>query len=135
APLANASVFIHTAAPRDGVGTLCPSCYVDCGKSAKTDAKGRFVIAGLDPGLLFRVLVVAPGFQPEFASHVDPAALPLEISLLPVVEGETPNHRLRGRVMDDNGKPVAGAVARVLSVTRGDSIRFGGYGGTDPLAV
>jgi len=28
-PLPGASVFIYTAAPKEGVGLLCPSCYAD----------------------------------------------------------------------------------------------------------
>ena len=61
-PIPQATVFIYTAKPRVGLGIMCPGCYVDCGKKATTDAEGKFLIAKLDPELLFRVLVVAEGF-------------------------------------------------------------------------
>ena len=50
-PLAGAHVYIYTAAVRKGTSPFCPSCYVDCGKSATTDAEGRFAIESLDPDL------------------------------------------------------------------------------------
>src|SRR5688572_3149802 len=71
-PLREASVFIYTAGPKEGVGILCPSCYADCRKRTRTDSEGRFKIESLDPALLFRVLVVAKGHRPEFVGKVDP---------------------------------------------------------------
>jgi len=73
-PLPNSTVFIYTAAPKDGPGVLCPSCYADCGKQATTGADGRFQIEALDPTLIFRVLVVGKGYQPEFAPNRCPRA-------------------------------------------------------------
>src|SRR6266496_2855775 len=47
-PLSGASVFIYTAAPKEGVGILCPSCYPDCRKQAKSDGQGQFAIEDMD---------------------------------------------------------------------------------------
>lgn len=134
-PVAGASVFIYTAGPREGVGVLCPSCYADCRKKTTSDAQGRFEIPGLDPTLLFRVLVVGRDYRPEFLSKVDPAAGSQQAVLKPAVGGEEPNQRMQGRVVDSEGKPVAGAVVNIRGVTRGQSTRFGGNNDVDPLAV
>jgi len=37
-PLSNAMVVVFSAKPREGDATVCPSCYPDCGKRARTDA-------------------------------------------------------------------------------------------------
>jgi hypothetical protein len=134
-PLPGATVFIYTAAPKDGPGILCPSCYVDCGKQATTGADGRFRIEDLDPELLLRVLVVGKGYQPEFVPNVDPAEQVVDVTLKPVSAGEEPNQRMRGRVVDAEGHPVPGAVVRVRGVTRGSSTRYGGNPDIDPVAV
>ena len=120
-PVPNATVFIYTAEPREGPGILCPSCYADCRKRATTDASGKFTIESLDPDLLFRVLVVAADCQPTFVSKVDPAVKPILVKLKPARHGESPDKRLRGRVVDSDGKPIAGAVINVRGVTRGES--------------
>lgn len=133
--LTNATVFIYTAAPKEGAGILCPSCYDDCRKRATTDAQGKFAIESLDPALLFRVLVVAPGHQPEFVAKVDPATKPLAIYLKAVSGGNTPEKQLRGNVVDANGKAVSGAVVNIRGVTRGEVTRFGGNTNVDALAV
>ncbi len=133
--LAGASVFIYTAGPREGTGVLCPSCYADCRKRTITDSDGRFRIESLDPDLVFRVLVVAKGRQPEFASKVDPAQGPLSVSLKPTSGGETADRRLQGRVVDGEGKPVVGAVVNLRSVTRERGTQFGGNTNLDPVAV
>src|SRR4051794_9454472 len=82
-PVAGAHVFIATAAPRTGTSTLCPSCYADCAKRSATGPDGAFRIAELDPGLIFRVLVIADGYRPKYAEKVDPAAGPLSVALSP----------------------------------------------------
>ena len=133
--LRDATVFIYTAAPKEGVGILCPSCYADCRKRATTDALGEFKIESLDPALLFRILVVAPGHQPEFVTKVDPADGPLYVELKPVSGGSTPDKQMRGKVVDAEGKPVSGAVVSINGVTRGQSTRYGGNTNVDQVAV
>ncbi len=134
-PISNAVVFIFTAGPKRGPSTLCPSCYADCRKRAVTDAQGKFTIASLDPNLLFRILVAAGGWQPQFVSKVDPALKPLVVTLKSQLGGETPDEKLQGRVVNADGKPVAGAVINIRGVTRGEMTQFGGNDNVDPVAV
>ena len=134
-PLREASVFIYTAGPKEGVGILCPSCYTDCRKRTRVDSEGRFTIESLDPTLLFRVLVVANGHRPEFVSKVDPALKPLEVTLKPGRAEVSPSQQVKGRVLDPESKPVAGAVVSIRGVSRGQSTRFGGNEDIDQVAV
>lgn len=134
-PLSDATVFIYTAGPKQGAGILCPSCYADCRKRATTDGSGKFMIESLDPGLMFRVLVVAKDHQPEFVSKVDPAEKRLTVTLKPKLGGETADKRLKGRVVDSEGKPVSGAVISIRGVTRARGTQFGGNTSIDPVAV
>lgn len=134
-PVAGATVFIYTAAPKKGAGILCPSCYADCRKQTTTDAKGEFTIPSLDPELTFQVLAVSPAYQPRFVSKVDPAEKALAINLKRQTGGESPDQRLSGRVVDPDGKPIMGAVVSIRGVSRGQSTRFGGNSDIDPVAV
>lgn len=134
-PVAGATVFIYTAAVRAGYSVYCPSCYPDCQKTATTAADGGFRVPALDPELLFRVLVVGDGFAPTFADRVDPAKGPLAVALKPYDPARTgPTHCLRGRVVDEKGKPVVGAT---LSPNMFKTASRHGFspGILDPLAV
>lgn len=109
-PVAGAHVMIDTAAVRHGTSPLCPSCYADCRKSAETDAGGRFRIAGVDPDLVFNVLVVADGYRPTLAKRADPARGPVDVPLEPFDPAKLdPKRVLRGVVLGPDGKPLAGA--------------------------
>jgi peroxiredoxin/protocatechuate 3,4-dioxygenase beta subunit len=134
-PLSGATIFISTAAPKVGVGVLCPSCYADCRKQTTSDTAGQFTISSLDPDLRFQLLVVAKDHQPKFVAKVDPAEEPIKVTLKPRTGGETPDKRLAGRVIGPEGEPIAGAVVNIRGVTRGESTRFGGNTDIDPLAV
>ncbi len=48
------------------------SCWADCAKSAQTNADGNFRIADVSDNLVFRLLVFAKGYAPEFAAKIDP---------------------------------------------------------------
>jgi hypothetical protein len=136
-PIVGATVAIYTAGPRTGTNAYCPSCYPDCAKTATTDPDGKFTIRSLDPNLIFRVLVVAEGFTPEFIDRVDPTKKAIEASLKPTDPTRLkPGQVLRGRVLDPEGKPVFGA--SVSSFGMRSSANLGTYGrlpGIDPLAV
>ncbi|HNQ72858.1 MAG TPA: carboxypeptidase-like regulatory domain-containing protein [Verrucomicrobiota bacterium] len=136
-PVTNATVFIYTAGPRTGSAVVCPSCYPDCGKSARTGAQGEFTIAALDPGLLFRLLVVAPGCESKFMSKTDPASGEMKITLahLSAAKLESPT-RITGMVMDAAGKALAGATVSPEGVSYGTGSSWGGTDRfVDPLAV
>src|SRR5262249_5214938 len=109
-PVTNATVFVYTAGPRTGTGVTCPSCYPDCNKRAKTSAQGDFKIGSLDPNLIFRLLVVAPGCESQYVTKVDPAESEPTITLARLsAEKLKSSSRIAGMVLDPSGKPLAGA--------------------------
>ena len=132
-----ATVFIYTAGPKVGISTFCPSCYVDCQKNAKADAEGNFKIKSLDSKLIFRILAVAKGYKPRFVSEVDPAKGPVKIFLDPIeLAAVPPGNCLHGRVVDQNDKPIVGAVVEAYFIRTSDGGGLGGHlPGVDPLAV
>ena len=135
APIKGAHVLIYTARVRQGTSSLCPSCYADCSKRAETQPDGSFKIAALDPGLIFRVLVVADGYQAAFAENVDPTAKPIAVALARFDPSRlAASQVLRGIVLDPEGQPVAGAVVSPESFRTEE---WSGFkpGVFDPLAV
>lgn len=135
APIDGALVDLYTAKPRVGLATTCPSCYRDCAKWTKTDNKGRFSIGELDPGLLFRVLVMAPGRRAVVTKLIDPAEAELEVNLEPLPGDLPPDRMLKGRVYDDHGKPLAGAVVSPMGAKTHERRWWGPLPGVDEAAV
>ncbi|WP_422929510.1 carboxypeptidase-like regulatory domain-containing protein [Singulisphaera sp. PoT] len=134
-PIAGVDVFIATAAPRSGTSPLCPSCYADCAKRAKTDAAGAFEIKGLDPSLLFQVLFVAKGHKARYAQKVDPAAKALSVTLAKLDLSTVPTDRvIHGRILNPEGSPVVGAT---VEPSMFETEAFSGYSPDifDPIAV
>jgi uncharacterized GH25 family protein len=140
-PIAGAKVYVYTAAPRLGVGSACPSCYPECGKSATTDKKGRFAFAGLSDQLLYRLLFVAEDRTPEFRDRVDPVAGAFDQVLRSrdtVLAAGL--HATVGHVVDSRGQPVAGASVfpRGMQVDA-NGVMFGSLSGInariDPVAI
>ena len=136
-PINNATVFVYTARPKVGAGVVCPSCYPDCVKRAKTSATGEFQLPSLDPQLLFRLLVIASGFESQFVPQVDPADGPKTITLTPISPEKLKSpHRIAGRVLDGAGQPLSGATLSPEAVATGDSTTWGGVESrVDPLVV
>ena len=134
-PIPQAAVLIYTAKPRVGLGIVCPGCYADCKKKAATDAEGKFLVSELDPKLLFKVLVVAEGFKPQFAKDVDPQHGPLDVKLEAMPTDLSGRAVLRGRVLDRSGKPVVGAVVSPTACKRADRYWGGQMPGIDPASV
>jgi hypothetical protein len=134
-PVAGATVFVYTAAPRRGAGVLCPSCYSDCRKHAVSQEDGRFSIESLDPQLLFRVLFVAEGLDPAFLEQVDPSAGPVSIKLKRRHVPDDPRCVVRGRVVDQVGNPVVGALVEPFGCKNEQGRRLGGIPGVDPKAI
>jgi hypothetical protein len=109
-PVAAARVDISTAAPREGRGLFCPSCYLDCRKFTRTDPIGRFVISDLDPALKFRVLISSPGKKALLTKLTDPLSGPFEVKLEEAPQGIPPERIVSGHVTDDSGVPLEGAL-------------------------
>ncbi len=135
--VAGATVFVYTAAPKSGTSPFCPSCYPDCGKTARSDAAGNFAIFGLSSQLVFRLLVVAKDYAPKLVSNIEPGSGVIEVALEPRRNTDAPPAQtVTGRVVDPQGAPVHGAVIEILGVFfEGWRGRYGGLHETDPLAV
>ncbi|GMV90570.1 MAG: hypothetical protein AMXMBFR82_03480 [Candidatus Hydrogenedentota bacterium] len=135
-PYEGAMVSIYTAKPRTGTGIVCPSCYLDCAKRSTTGEDGSFEVKALDPSLLFRVLVIAEGYTPMFVDNVDPLTGPIRVKLVKQDPSRNePGHVLRGKVLDPNGKPVAGAKIEPYAMHYGTTNQYGGLDGVDPLSA
>jgi hypothetical protein len=132
-PLRNAHVYVYAAYPKTGISTICPNCYLDCGKREATDAKGRFVLKGLDDSLKFELLAVADGYDPQFLRNVTEATA-AEITLTPRDTADDAR-LITGVVLDPKGKPIAGAVVEpsgyrmpARELPNGKTTRAVGYG-------
>jgi hypothetical protein len=83
--------------------------------------------------------VVANGFLPTYTPKpIIPEERPVEIALKPHdLDRRAPSRVLRGRVVNENGDPVARAVVEPFGFRREQSVQFGGLDeeGIDPLAV
>lgn len=127
-----ATVHVYQAWPRVGVNTVCPSCYRDCGKQATTGPDGVFRVAEVDDDLVFRVLAVAEGYQPAFASKVDPRNGAVTIAMKKRV---TEGILVRGRVIDPDGKLVVGATVTPQAVRQKGRTGYGNIPGVEPLSI
>jgi hypothetical protein len=140
-PLEDATVIIYHAGVKKGYSTFCPSCYVDCGKRAATDATGSFTIPKLDPDLRFELLVVRDGYTPKFVAKVDPSLGPAETAdLAQRAAADDPNRVALGRVVDSNGRPLRDAVVRPIGVAtilegQGPISMYGTIPDLEPVAV
>lgn len=143
-PLRNATVYVHEAKPKVGVSVVCPSCYRDCGKHVLTSADGGFQLASLDNTLVFRLLTVAEGYEPQYADNVDPAAKSVRIALTPRAAADA-DRVVTGIVKDPHGHALSGAVVEPHGLhtvrrapdgtIRSKSIGFGKLPGLDLIAV
>lgn len=135
-PLPDASVFVYTAKPRSGPGVTCPSCYPDCGKRARTSVDGEFEIPSVDPDLTYRLIVLAKGHRPFFITNADPTGAAVKAKLREAKFGEVPlENQTYGKLIDESGKPVAGATLEVGGVKKGTTTRYGGNTTVDSMAV
>lgn len=135
-PLNGALVYIYTAGVRVGTSPYCPSCYADCGKHAATDRTGKFKIASLDPSLIFRILIVAEGYEPTFIPQIDPAKGPIKAELKRRKQAADVYHTVRGTVVDQNKRPVVGAEVSPYGIKNSKGRWWGATDGeVDPLSV
>ncbi len=136
-PLSQAWVFVYSAAPREGPSVICPTCYPDCVKRARTDAQGHFLIEPVAPDLMFRLLVLAKGYRPDFIKDVDPQFGGAQLTLKPLkITNTTLETRVTAKLIDPAGNPVAGTRIDVEGTRSGLSSMYGGTSGkVDPMAV
>lgn len=134
-PISGALVGLSSARPRVGIPTTCPSCYRDCAKTTKTDGDGQFALRDLDPELLFRVLVLAPGKRGKVTELVDPAKQPLEVQLESLPMGLSKDRMIQGRVVGPDGAPVVGAIVNPTGAKTQEKRWWGQLPGVDRAAV
>ncbi|MCA9279728.1 MAG: hypothetical protein H6815_09755 [Phycisphaeraceae bacterium] len=109
-PVEGAHVTLWKAGPRTGYSQYCPGCYRDCGRTVQTGPNGVFTFHDIEDGLLFSVMVSADGYVPMETKRFDPLEFAGQVKvtkrgLLPA----DPFVVLKGRVVDEAGRPVAGA--------------------------
>ena len=135
-PIAGATVLVHSAGVRTGYDQFCPTCYLDCGKRAVTDAEGRFSIEGLSPELIFTMLVVKDGYGSAFIRKYDPEkGQPAATGLKKRASAADLKQVVRGKVVDGQGKPVKEALISQQGIQFGEGRRFGDIDWIDLVAV
>jgi protocatechuate 3,4-dioxygenase beta subunit len=103
----NATVMVYSAGVKSGYDQFCPTCYLDCGKRATTDAQGAFTLRGLSPDLVFNLLVVREGYSATLLKRVDPAKGAAETAALKSRQSpENPKQVVKGKIVDSQGQPV-----------------------------
>lgn len=125
-PVAGAHVFVESARPRHGSRSVCPTCYPDCAKTARTNDKGEFTLPAMDSNLLFRLLLVAKGYEASALDKVDPLLSPVSCSLWTRAPAEEGEKVMNVRVYDPKGKPAMGAV---LDIEGAETARMTTWGG------
>jgi hypothetical protein len=136
-PAKDATVYVYSAGLKKGYAIVCPTCWIDCGKRADTDAQGQFTITDLNPALNFRLLVVKDGFTAAAKGGVDPAQGRLQpIKLNRRVLSPDEPKIVHGLVTDAAGNPVAGALIEPVAAIQPDGIMsFGTIDWIDSLAA
>jgi hypothetical protein len=117
-PVEHATVLVYEARTRNGYSVYCPTCWVDCGKRTITNAEGKYSISGLNPDLVFKLLVVRNGYRTVFVDKVDPSKGPAADAVVkPEAVAAEPSQMVRGRIIDGHGNPVRDVVIEQQGVT------------------
>jgi hypothetical protein len=133
-------VLIYHAGVKKGYSTFCPSCYADCGKRSISGPDGTFAFEGLAPDLLFEILAVRDGFQPVFIKNIDPLSPShFKAVLLPRLAANSPEQVVRGRVVNDEGRPLTDSVIQSIGISmidgKNEESILGTPKGLEPIAI
>jgi protocatechuate 3,4-dioxygenase beta subunit len=136
-PAKDATVYVYSARLKQGYAIVCPTCWIDCGKRADTNAQGQFTITDLNPTLKFRLIIVKDGFTAAAKGGVDPAQGPLPpIMINPRASTSDESKVVHGRITDVAGNPVAGALIEPVAASLPNGGRyFGTMDWIAPLAA
>ncbi len=135
-PLAGVTVMVYHAGVKVGYSTFCPSCYVDCGKRAITDAKGAFKFKDLAPDLWFTLLAARGGYVPEITKPIDPVTVPTVSLKLAAKKPITDfSGTVRGLVVDADGLPIPYAIINPTGLITEGRSSYGAIAGLDPIAI
>jgi hypothetical protein len=116
--VAHATVLVYKAGVKKGYSVYCPTCWVDCGKRATSDAAGNFTITRLSPDLWFTLLVVHNGYSAAYVNKVDPAKGPAENAVLKARSAiKDISQVVRGRVVNAHGDPERDAVVEQQGIS------------------
>src|ERR1017187_5749070 len=135
-PLTGVTVMIYHAGVKVGYSTFCPSCYIDCGKRAITDAKGAFKFEDLASDLWFTLLAARDGYVPEITKSIDPVKVPT-VSLklaakLPIADF---SGTVRGRVVEADGSPIPYAIINPTGLITERGTYYGTIPGLEPISI
>jgi hypothetical protein len=135
-PLAGVTVMVYHAGVKVGYSTFCPSCYIDCGKRAITDAKGAFEFKDFAPDLWFTLLAARDGYIPEITKSIDPVKVPT-VSLKLAAKPATTDFSgtVRGRVVEPDGSPIPYAIINPTGVITERGSSYGTTPGLEPIAI
>lgn len=117
-PVDHATVLVYKAHTRHGYSVYCPTCWADCGKRTISNAEGNYSIPGLNPDLVFKLLIVKPGHKTVFVDKVDPSKGSAPNAFLKSAAlASGPSQTVRGRVVDDHGNPLRDVVVEQQGIT------------------
>jgi beta-lactamase regulating signal transducer with metallopeptidase domain len=96
--------------------------YPHLPRLARVDSAGNFKFESLDPRWTYDVYIVSPACRQQRFLSVDPAAGVFSVTLQPIaISNHLPDTLMRGRVVDNRGQPVSGALLQVKGTTRNNS--------------
>lgn len=135
-PLEGVTVMVYHAGVKVGYSTFCPSCYIDCGKRAITDAKGVFKIRELAPDLWFTLLAARDGYVPDITERIDPVKIPT-VSLRLAAKPSINDFRgtVRGRVVQADGSPIPYAIINPTGLITEGRSSYGTIPGLEPISI
>jgi hypothetical protein len=139
-PIAGASIRVLGASASAREGQVCPTALAGVGKTYTSDAQGRYELVDLDPRLKYELTVTAAGHKAHVIENLSGAVTtPITTKLKPQDAEIDQTAAVTGRVLDDDGKPLAGAVVEIYGEAKGTgqgaSEQFGGITNVDPWAV
>lgn len=124
-PVKDAIVDVYSGALRDKTKVTTPRYFANTAKSARTNDKGEFLINDLDPGYQFQLQVFAAHLRYYRSDMLEPNTKDLELRLEPIPVDLPVDRYLVGRVLDQAGAPIKGAVISPF-LTRNSAGGFGG---------
>jgi beta-lactamase regulating signal transducer with metallopeptidase domain len=118
----SAIAVIWCAERRSNATYTVSTRYPHLPRQAQVDGAGNFKFESLDPRWTYDVYIVSPGCQQQRFLSIDPVARVFSVTVQPIIISNCPpNTLMRGRVVDNRGQPVSGALLKVHGTTRNNS--------------